>query len=301
MSKLQKVLVLASHGFIGANVASALAEDFDVYGTSRVAGHATNEYALDLEDKASIESVLKRVRPNIIINCAGWIENGEQSKLNPLFTKNLLEATLSSGVKPDMVVVCGSAAEYGVVSKTDLPVSEDAPLNASSPYGISKVEETRLALAFGRDYDMKVVVVRIFNAIGPGMKDKFLLPKLIQAVHEVAQKKRDHIEINRLDAERDYIDVRDVAGAIKAIISASPRSDIYNIGSGKATTNGQLLDLVIKHSNLSNRPEVIEKSPEPEKLVAVQADISHIKNEFGWAQSFTIEETIKDVVHASGK
>jgi len=100
-----------------------------------------------------------------------------------------------------------------------------------------------------------------------------------------------------LDSRRDYIDARDFALAIQALVENQPKQDVYNIGSGKSTSNQELIDLLLKYSQLAKRPEIIEAMDRPEPKVAAKADINRIHSELGWSPSIPLEETIKDIVN----
>ena len=69
----------------------------------------------------------------------------------------------------------GSAGQYGLVDAEHLPVTEDAPLAATSGYGVSKIEEVEFAKDFAAEHDIDVVEARIFNPVGPGMHERFIV------------------------------------------------------------------------------------------------------------------------------
>jgi GDP-4-dehydro-6-deoxy-D-mannose reductase len=250
----------------------------------------------DLLDKSSIKKALTIARPNIVINCAGIVDNSDASLNNIAFTTNLLESINESELKLDSIIILGSAAEYGLVDPKNVPVREDAPLNANAGYGLSKLKESQFALEYSKAKNLPVTVARIFNPIGSGMHHRFLVPKIIAQVNEIISGGKPSIEVSRLDSKRDYINVKDVAGAIAILAERHPRDKIYNIGSGKATSNGKLIEIILTNFKLPNPPQIIETSGESEQLVAIQADISRFANEFGWEPKFSIEDTIKEII-----
>src|SRR5947199_333717 len=82
-------------------------------------------------------------------------------------------------------------------------------------------KETAIALEYRDTHNLPVTVARIFNPIGHGMHPRFLIPQLIQQTHEILINKRAAIEVSRLNAKRDYIDVNDVATAIKTLVEGN--------------------------------------------------------------------------------
>ena len=293
-----KVLVIGSSGFLGRNVAKELAGDNDVYSASRQGGQGDHDVALDLSDKASIVDALQRVHPDAIVNCAGIVENNEKADMNPVFTKNLLDAVLESHLDLERIVVLGSAAEYGVVGEDEVPVPEEVPPRATSPYGVSKAKEAEVVAEYRQKYHLPVVSARVFNPIGAGMPERQLIPRILNQIQEIKDGTKDAIEVSRLDSERDYIDVSDVALAIGALLKSRPKQDVYNIGSGKKTTNGELIDLLVKYSGLEGKAVVRETQSEKEPHFASQADITRITEELGWQPTHTIEDAVQEIVHA---
>jgi hypothetical protein len=76
----------------------------------------------------------------------------------------------------------GSSEEYIV---SDYPMSEERPLDASNPYGISKVTQEQFARMYRDRFGMKVYCVRPFNHTGIGQRDSFVLPSWCRQVAEI--------------------------------------------------------------------------------------------------------------------
>lgn len=291
------VLVFGSNGFVGRNVCNELESNHTVIKASRrTAAQDEHNVKVDLLDQHSIGEALRKVRPEVIINCAGIVDANMDLEQNIQFTRNILEqATQIDEVKK--VIISGSAGEYGRVAPDNIPVNEATPLNADSGYGLAKVKEEQLALEYQRNHTIGVVVLRIFNPIGKGMADKFLLTRLLQQVNEYRAGERESIELARLDAKRDYIAINDIATAIRAVVEGDPKENVYNVGSGHSTTNGELLELILKNSKLEDRPHIKETANEAEPLVAIQADITRLSDEFGWRPVHKIEEVVREIVY----
>lgn len=294
-----KVLVIGSSGFVGKAVCDTLSSSHEVYGASQAGGKTDKNYHIDLTKINTIKAVLEHLQPEVIINCAGVVDNSEKANLNPVFTKNILDAVVKVDLTPKCIIICGSAAEYGLVGEGDIPVSEDVPLKAKSGYGLSKLKEETIALGFRKNNNLPIIIARIFNPIGEGMNPKQLLPNILGQIQEVRMGNKKTIEVSRLDSKRDYINIKDVALAIKAMVELEPKEAFYNVGSGKSTSNQELIELILKNSKIVRAPKVIESSAEPEPVVAIQADITKIKNDLGWQPLSTVEETVNELMHAN--
>lgn len=294
-----RILILGADGFIGRAVTSAFSKEHDVYTASRDGSDGPKSVKLDLLDKPAIGKTLDSVKPEIIINCAGVVENSDKAKLNIEFTHNLLETASKSGLEFKKIFVSGSASEYGVVSPQDIPVKETTALNPNSIYGQSKAEEVKLALDY-QQAGLPVVVGRIFNPIGVGMHPRFLIPSMLTQLKKFKNGEAKSIEVSRLDSKRDYINVKDVARAIKEISEKDTKYDVYNIGTGQGTSNRELINILAKELKLEKMPSIAETSRQPEQLIANQADITRLRTDLGWQPVCTIEETVKEIVDASG-
>lgn len=293
-----KILVIGASGFIGREVVKVVSANQDVLVADRNINETRSSAKIDLLDKSSICRVVKKLKPQVIINCAGIVENNENASLNPTFVKNLLDGVLGSGVEVKKILLSGSAAEYGTVDEKNIPVDEDTPLKATNFYGLSKLQETALALKYIKKHKMSIVVARIFNPIGVGMHPRFLISGLIRQVQEVKRGQRTAIEVSRLDSKRDYINVGDVALALKLLAENKTTYDIYNIGSGRGTTNGEIIKIIVDYSKIDSEVKILETSKDKEPLVAIQADISRINKELNWLPTKTIENTVKEIIYA---
>lgn len=295
-----RVLVTGANGFIGRNVVAELSADHEVYKAMQVVTEDTpNSIAIELKSKESIRSALTKIRPDAIINCAGIVINTNDAHKNAEYTENIFREVIYLEKPYPKVVVMGSASEYGVVEDARMPVGEDHPLNPVGDYAHSKVDEVRIAQAYAREHGIDVVVARIFNPIGPGMGDKFLLTSLLKQINDIKQGHGSEIALSRLDSRRDYVDVRDAARAIRLFVEKRVKNHqvIQNIGSGKSTTNRYLLEVLLSKVELSQKPTIIETRVDPEPTYAARADISRIKAEYDWEPSYNLNTTIEDIIH----
>jgi GDP-4-dehydro-6-deoxy-D-mannose reductase len=292
---MSKILLLGADGFIGTQVAIAAEAAGHIVLRSTYNGAADERYQLDLSDSQAIRRVIEQAHPDILINCAGIVDNSEKAALNVLFTTNIFTAVEEATHRPERIIITGSAAEYGEVSEEQLPVSETAKVAPVSTYGEYKAEETKLALERGKALGVPVIVARLFNPLGANMHPRLLLPNLILQAKAVAAGKTDRIELSRLDAKRDYIDVRDIATAYVMLAKPDAAPGIYNIGSGAIATNGDIIRALTETLSLPNTTSVVETAEAPERLMACQADITKLRA-LGWTPRYSLKETIKGVL-----
>lgn len=291
------MLIFGADGFIGRHVVEELSNISDLYTTTRRIENVDQRVLyVDLSNDQSVGEAIRVSNPDVIINCAGVIGNNADFQDNVLFTKHILEQASHLERKP-RIILSGSASSYGFLrSLNELPVSEDTPLRAEIGYGLSKKQEEELAVSYA-DTAVDVVVLRIFNPIGVGMAEKLLLPNIVKQLRE-----SDIIEVSRLDAKRDYIDVRDVAKAFAAAARKKAPHNVYNVGSGRSVSTREIIAKLVEAAGVTKPSQLVETQEQPERLVASQADIRRIKNELEWEPEITIEETLRDILnHESPK
>ena len=288
-----KILVFGADGFIGSAICRCLADGNEVIRATHQASRG--DIGVDLLNSRDVKRTIVDVAPQVIINCAGIVENSEKAKLNIEMTRNILEAAAESKTIFKRIIVLGSAGEYGLVSSNDSLIKEDFPVAPVSDYTSAKADEVKLAIEFADRHKLPLVVARIFNPIGVGMNKRFLIPQLVEQVKEFQKGTRKNLELSRLDSSRDYISVRDVASAIKAIIIGTPKHKIYNIGSGKNTSNIELVQMVLSGFNIREHVTILETRESPEPTLASRADITRLKEDFGWSPKESLDKIIMDI------
>ena len=153
------------------------------------------------------------------------------------------------------LVFSSSATVYGEPER--LPITEDAPLRATNPYGQTKLvgEELLRSLA-GCDARWHVVCLRYFNPVGAhpsgriGEDPRGIPNNLMPYVAQVAVGKRPHLNVFGNDYDtpdgtgvRDYIHVCDLAeGHVAAVryLGEQQRSVTVNLGTGQGYSVLQL-------------------------------------------------------------
>jgi nucleoside-diphosphate-sugar epimerase len=261
MSK--RVLITGATGALGRALTSRLratSSDVILFTPSRTDA----EYALDLQDRDQIRHAVERLRPDLILHLAATFSNDfdEAYVVNVAATRCLLAAVEASS-QPVRVVLAGSAAEYGLVSADENPISEDHVLRPVSVYGITKAWQTELAyLHASRGTD--VVVARIFNLVGPHISERLFAGRLYKQIKEIRSGNRIKIEVGSLSAIRDYLSLNDAVSQLLAVTEFGDAGRVYHVASGQPVTMRELIirelaaqgldgSIVVEGAALSNR------------------------------------------------
>jgi NDP-hexose 4-ketoreductase len=293
-------IVFGANGFIGSHVAGAMRSQpgIEVVGAglgTPLPGLEAGWLDLDLlAGDGRLEAGLRAVRPDLVVNCTGATEGSAAQlvRLNVLTTAALLEALDRSGL-PARFVHLGSAAEYGP-GPAGLPVVETACARPVSPYGISKLAATQLVVAAasaGRD----AVVLRVFNALGPGMPPGSLPGNALRRLTEAVARSAPRIEMGPLGAVRDFVDVRDIAAAVVAA-SLAPSLDapIVNVGSGVAHTARDLVLALAERVGFGGEiGEAAAGSPRSSDVPWQVADVSLSARVLGWRARWDLRASVQ--------
>src|SRR5271165_685087 len=145
-----KIIVTGAAGFIGSHVAdsyAALGHEVVVLddlsrGSMRNVPGERRFYQADIQDRATIEGIFAKERPDIVNHHAAQMDVRRgvrepifDAKVNILGSLNLIESAVASGVKR-FIYAATAGAGYG--EPKSLPVPEVYPVNPITPYGVSK-------------------------------------------------------------------------------------------------------------------------------------------------------------------
>ncbi len=205
----------------------------------------------NIQDQTLTSSLIKDV--DAVVHCAAQVSVEESIKRpcydmenNIVGTVVLLHNAMKCGSLKRFVYL-SSAATYG--TPVNLPIDENHPQNALSPYGLSKLTGERYAHMFWRLYQLPTTIIRPFNIYSKRSDPKSpysgVITKFIDRV------KSDEPPIITGDGEqtRDFIHVNDVIQMIRLVLEKKEAvGESFNCGSGKPVTINQLADDIIKIS-----------------------------------------------------
>lgn len=298
----KKLLIFGIGGFVGSYLAREFQEHgYEVYGSDVAAKEidGVDFRQANLLEAESVDSLVADIQPDMIINLAAvssvgasWGIPQTTMSVNVIGALNVMEAARKVTTNPKVMFI-GSCEEY---EESNEPISEQTPLNANNPYGISKMAQERFAEVYRERYGMPIYCVRPFNHTGIGQKDSFVLPSFCKQVAEIEKSgKPGTIKVGNLAAERDFSDVRDIVRAYRMIIESDDCTKIFNVGSGEAHSLTELLEYIV---SLSSQTIDIEVDPErfrPVDTPRICCDNSYIETELGWKSEHSIFETLKEV------
>jgi GDP-4-dehydro-6-deoxy-D-mannose reductase len=309
-----RALVTGVSGFVGGHLAEHLTAEGDlVVGLSssgrwpkelEAIGGAVRLEAFDLTggDDSALAEIVRRKQPEAIYHLAAQA-NPQASVSDPRGTwalnlggtLTLLEAVKASGLKPRVVIV-GSGVCYGNPAPALMPVNEDCPLRPNNPYSASKAAADLLGIQHYLAHGTDVVMARPFNHAGPRQSSTYVLSALARQVAEVEAGKKPRVEVGNLDIVRDFTDVRDVVRGYRLLALKGTPGEIYNLGTGRGTRLADALDFLRSKASAPVEVFVDPARVRPVDQPLLVADASKLRAATGWEPTFTIEQTLADML-----
>jgi GDP-4-dehydro-6-deoxy-D-mannose reductase len=291
-----RALITGVSGFVGGHLLAHLSAVGD-----EVEGCDREDGSIDVDDRASVDRILQRFRPEVVYHLAGWSDVGgswkapeETFRANAQGTLNVLLGCRDAGV--ERVLSVSSADIYGIVAEDELPIGEDAPLRPVTPYAASKIAADYLALQAWLGWKLPVVRVRAFNHLGPGQSPKFVAPALAERIARNELDGGTDVPVGNLSARRDFTDVRDVVRAYRLLVEHGEGGEAYNVCSG---VDVEITDVAMQLLASARSPMTLRHDPSLERPVDVpvlRGDNHRIRNATGWVPTIPLEQTLADVL-----
>ena len=212
-----------------------------------------------------------------------FLQKEKYHNVNVKGTENIFKLAKEFGKK---VVYASSSSIYG--NTTTIPIQENFEKNPINPYGITKLDDEKLAKKF-HDLGLSVIGLRYFNVYGIGQTNDYagVITKFI-----------DQINVNKPPIifgdgthTRDFISVEDIAKANLLSMESNADFSFLNIGTGISTSIKELAELMIELSG-----KKLEISFDDLPLGDVKdslADVSLAKKLINWNYETSLKNGLK--------
>ncbi|WML47802.1 UDP-glucose 4-epimerase GalE [Neobacillus sp. PS3-34] len=321
------VLVTGGAGYIGSHTVVELlntgndvivVDNFSnsnpesLFRISEITGKDFKVYNLSILDREGLEKIFLDNNIQAVIHFAGLKAVGESVEQPLKYYINNISGTLilcevMQKYEVKKLVFSSSATVYGLPKA--LPISEDFPLNATNPYGRSKlIVEEILEDLFNSDKEWSISILRYFNPIGAHESGKIgedpigVPNNLLPFITKVAAGELKELKVFGGDyptkdgtGVRDYIHVVDLAmGHIKALekILFTKGVHIYNLGTGSGYSVLQIIASFEKTCGKTIPYTIGERRPGD--VSACYANPLKAKSELNWSTMRGIEEMCAD-------
>ncbi|MEP7200298.1 MAG: NAD-dependent epimerase/dehydratase family protein, partial [Chloroflexota bacterium] len=246
-------LITGGTGFIGSALANALVaqdhhvralDDLSAGGERHVLDARVHFTRGDVRDIPKLWTLLNGI--DCVFHLAARVSVPESvqypveyNEVNVGGTVSLMAAVRDAGVK--RVVLASSGAIYG--EQPQQPVAESAAVNPQTPYAVSKLAAEQYVLAIGALWKIETVILRVFNAYGPGQP---LPPSHAPVVPRYLKQVIGGGSIMVFGGgtqTRDFVYIDDVVRALSAAAQLPNLNRVViNVGSGRETAITQLIE-----------------------------------------------------------
>jgi NAD dependent epimerase/dehydratase len=307
--KSKSVLVTGAGGFIGSHLAEALVRTgaktralvrYNSEGRKGWLDRSDLKPEIevvygDVREVDSVRSALKGV--DLVFHLAAliaipysYVSPSSYASTNIIGTLNVLQESLRLGVS--RVVHTSTSEVYGTAQH--IPIAEDHPLQAQSPYSATKIAGDKLAESFHRSFGLPVSVVRPFNTYGPRQSARAIIPTIMmQALAN------EPIRIGNVTPTRDFNYISDtVRGFLQNAESESAVGRVVNLGTGKEISIADLARTICSLTGtefriLQEEDRVRPSGSEVERLCADNRVASELT---GWRPEVSLREGLENTL-----
>lgn len=175
-----------------------------------------------------------------------------------------------------------------------VPIDENHPKVAQSPYSATKIAADMLANSFQRSFDLPVVIIRPFNTYGPRQSLRAIIPMIINQLL-----KTENLKIGATSPTRDFTFISDtVDGIIRGAQVDEAVGKTINLGSGCEISIGELAQKIARFlgRELQLQPDPARLRPADSEVERLLSDNSLAKTLLGWQPTIGLDEGLQRTI-----
>jgi GDP-4-dehydro-6-deoxy-D-mannose reductase len=309
------ILITGFSGFIGSHLIEqcrTLYPEAKLFGvcrhpTSRIDTYDTKNVTVivaDITDLEQMRHAVAQSQPDLVFHlaaqssvAASWADPASTLQINAGGAVQLLEALRAEKLSP-RIILMGSGEQYGQVYPEENPVREETTFRPISPYGVSKSAQDLYGYQYFAAYGLLVLRVRSFNSFGPRQTKRFVVANLARQIALIEQGKAEPVlSVGNLQVQRDFLPVVDVVCACLSIAQRGQPGQAYNVGSGRARSIEEILEILLAHSTTSMQIRKDPKQSRPIDVPLLVADISRLYTDTEWKPAIDIEYALEETLN----
>lgn len=308
--QLEKVLVTGADGFIGSHLTELLVKTgFEVKALSQYNSFNHWGWLEDVDCRDDIEVLNGDVRDphfckritqgvDVVFHLAAliaipysYVAPDSYLDTNVKGTLNICQAALENDVA--RVIHTSTSEVYG--SARYVPIDEEHPLQAQSPYSASKIGADAMAMSFYNAFDLPLTIARPFNTYGPRQSARAVIPTIIC---QIASGKKQ-IALGDLRPTRDFNYVADTCRGFLALAQCDKAiGETVNIGSNFEISIGDTLNLIrdLMHSDVEFVADGQRLRPEKSEVLRLCCDNGKIRSLTGFVPEYSLRDGLQATV-----
>ncbi|MDC1447732.1 NAD-dependent 4,6-dehydratase LegB [Candidatus Thioglobus sp.] len=307
---MNRVLVTGADGFIGSHLVEMLAiKGYQVKALSQYNSFNNWGWLEDINCKNQIEILTGDIRDPHFCKLI-------TKKVDVIFHLAALIAIPYSYIAPDSYVdtnikgtlnICQAAKENGNIrlihtstsevygSAQYVPIDENHPMQAQSPYSATKIAADAMAMSFYNSFDLPLTIARPFNTYGPRQSARAVIPTIITQIANGMQE----IKLGDVSPTRDFNYVEDTCrGFISLMESDKTIGETINIGSNFEISIADTLNIIkeLMNSDVKFISDSERIRPEKSEVFRLWCDNSKIEKLAGFKPEIDIKEGLKRTI-----
>lgn len=309
---MNKVVVLGANSFSGQDFVDLLLDEpkYQVIGVSRSQERSGlflkyklrkdlsryRYHALDMNrDMLKLLDVLDAEKPDAIVNFAAqsevapsWEHPEHWFQTNTVALSYLVNHLRKQKYLKRYVHISSPEA-YGTCAGN---VTEETPLNPSTPYAASKAAADYLLKTYAKQYGFPLLTVRATNVYGAR-----------QQLFKIIPRSAIYIKLGRTielhgggRAVKSYIHIRDVSRGEKTVLEKGRVGELYHLSPDQGVEVRQVVRTI--GDRLGKRFEEATRTVDerPGQDAAYVIDSTKARTELGWKPTISLDEGLTDVV-----
>lgn len=308
---MKKVLVIGSNSFSGSDFIDLLLDEgYEVMGVSRSEEKSSvflpykkNErisqfhfHQIDLnKDFEKLSKLLNAFQPHFIVNFAA------QSEVAPSwrhphhwFQTNAVSLTKLANLLKDApylekYVHISSPEVYGTCRDF---ITEEAPLNPTTPYAASKAAGDLSLFTFAKNFNFPLIMIRATNVYGPCQQLFKIIPRSI-----VYMKQKKKIPLHGGGkAIKSYIHIRDVSRGELLAMERGKKGEIYHLSPDAGVAVRDVVEMLAKKLGIpfNDAVEIVDERLGQDKAYTI--DSTKARSAFGWKPGISLEAGLKQTI-----
>lgn len=206
-------------------------------------------------------------------------------------TLNVMQAALEANVR--RVIHTSTSEVYGTARY--VPINEEHPLQAQSPYSATKIAADALAFSYYSSFELPVTIARPFNTYGPRQSARAVIPTVITQLLTGIKK----LKLGSLHPTRDFNYVLDTCKGFMALADCNDAvGKTINIGSGSEISIGDTVKLIARIMDLGVEIECDNQRlrPAASEVERLSCDNTKIHALTGFDPAYSLEEGLKQTI-----
>lgn len=305
---MRKVFVIGSNSFSGSDFIDLLLEknEYNVIGVSRSpekgclflsykAKESKNFQFIQIDlnkDLQRLDQIIDEFRPDYIVNFAAQSEVAPSWE-NPhhWFQTNTVALTkLANLIKNKKFlkryVHISSPEVYGTCEGR---ITEEAPLNPTTPYAASKAAGDLSLFTFYKNFDFPLVMVRATNVYGAHQQLFKIIPRSMIYI-----KQRRKIELHGGGAAvKSYIHIRDVSKGELLVMENGRNGQIYHLSPDQGISVKNIVAIICSKMKIEfeSATSIVAERLGQDKAYII--DSTKARNELGWKCEISLQEGLQ--------